>query len=48
MQWTSTIAAVLLAATAVLAWCTIPRATPSGEETVPEGTPRADKECSVR
>ena len=48
MQWTSTLAAVLLAATAVLAWCTIPRATPSGEETVPEGTPRADKECSVR
>ena len=48
MQWTSTIAAVLAAATAVLAWFTIPRTTPSGEEAVPEGTPRTDMERSVR
>ena len=48
MQWTSVVAAVLLAATAVLAWFTIPRTTPSGEEAVPEGTPRTDMERSVR
>ena len=48
MQWTSAIAAVLLAATAVLAWFTIPRTAPPGEEAVPEGTPRTDMERSVR
>ena len=48
MQWTSVMAAVLAAATAVLAWFTIPRTTPPGEEAVPEGTPRTDMERSVR
>ena len=41
-------AAVLLAATAILAWLTIPRATSAGEENTPAETPRADMEHSVR
>lgn len=48
MQWTSAGAAVLLAATAVLAWFTIPRTTPSDEEAIPDEAPRTDVESSVR
>ena len=48
MQWTSVMAAVLLAATAILAWLTIPRATSSGEENTAAETPRADMEHSLR
>ena len=48
MQWTSVMAAVLLAATAALAWFTIPRSTSSGEENTPAETPRDSMEHSVR
>ena len=48
MQWTSVGAAVLLAATAVLAWITIPRAAPTGEKNAPAETPRDDMERSAR
>ena len=48
MQWTSVGAAVLLAATAVLAWFTIPRTASPSEVVTPEGRPRLDVERSVR